>query len=250
MNGAVLKEKLNQARILVPGMKEVDYQFAECIASLIGDEIVPEGFVLLVSETLAVMNTPPKREIDAKLSNDSKELVKECLANARFILQILDVVADKDFTEEVRKLCREVFGWETTHMVVVKDEEEYPEYVKAAVDWWSATIQRQGRTVSVGKLNLPAVTKEFTEDEIRAFRSTLAEGVMDELRMYQLASLRTDYGPWDIALNDAALAAGIESSAMIFFLPSKASMYISKTCVEVCLGYRGDHVVVWGESQY
>lgn len=241
MNGLTLKEGLNKARELCPGMSEVDYLFAERIASSIQDEIVPEGFSIIVAETLYDLKNQSKQE-------DDKVPAEEYLNNAQFILQILDAVADKNFTEEVRKLCREAYRWKTPHMTIIKDEEEFPENVKAAIDWWSARIQRQGGTVAAGPFRLPAIVHEFTENEMRTFRSTLAHGIMDGLDKFGSVNLVVDYKPCSAELISAARAAGFEDSA-IFFFPSKTKMNVRKNCVEVCSGYSGKFVVLWKKSR-
>ena len=81
-------------------------------------------------------------------------------------------------------------------------------------------------------MRLPALSKEFTEKEITAFRTVLAEQIMNDLNHTKTVILRVDYTP-DASLTKAGEAAGIDEALALFVFPSKTTMYITEDEVRV-----------------
>lgn len=247
MNGVELKEKLGQARILCPGMEESDYQIAEYIATkisdTIGDKLVtPNDLSLIVIRGYLDINP---RSWNRVPSSELPEFIgqnrKKCFNEMKFFLQILDVVADRDLAEIVRDECRDCYMWDVVHMVVVADDEEYPDYVKAALDWWSARIQRRVRG--------SGWNRELIKEELASFRAALAQRIMEEIGRSGAAKLNIDIDPTDRMLLDAAETIGIDAWDLLDVFPRRTSMCVTKTCVKVRIGSQRKYSVIWGNDE-
>lgn len=239
MEAIALKEKLNHARELCPGMCECDYQFAEYLATKLSDTVTPEGIVLTLSLLFNDVQEIPKGIFPSTDYYAVAEKRREAIiCQAKFVLQIIDAITDTAFSETVREECEKTFGWKVVRRVKMPDNENYPLNVKAAIDWWTGQIQRQGTTIEAGGISFPALTKEFSEGEILKFRSVLAHEIMFK----RASCLDVDYDP-DIHLSVAGEAAGIDRNHALFLFPAKVSMFIYQESVTVYS--RNSKIEIW-----
>ena len=124
---------------------------------------------------------------------------------------------------------------------------DYPPYIMAAVDWWTNAVQHpkmdngdRAMDIFMSMFGGSALAKEFSAEEMQAFRSTLAKGIATEVEAYGVAYLRVDYGP-EGALADAGAAAKMGG----FSFPCKTSMSVNEHSVQVAAGYGAPYETIW-----
>jgi len=252
MEAVELKRKLSMARDQCPWMLDCDYQFADYLASNLSDRVTPTEVVEILS---LLMMDMAKYEQDHNATIITNGFPRWCsLSNAPYILQIIDGVAfNESFSDEVRKLCAEAFGWDVPKRpnwhVDFDREDKYPEYVKAAVDWWTDAIQHSRKTIEAGDMILPALTKELSEDDVYGFRWELAVAIilsMDRCR-HKYMTIKTDYGPVDLVLLNAASAANIDDDEAMFMFPSKTTMTVTPDRVSV-QSWNNSAITIWDKE--
>lgn len=247
-----MRGRFSEARSRCPGMSEEVYQLSDYLAMHINEELVPSGIVIAL---MCTMDDIKKGRCGfCGHSGSSPEYLVEhksqVLAQACYILQVIDAVTDVEFADAVRIECKNAFNWQVPKLVIASDdlEKKYPAYVKAAVDWWSDAIQHpkmdngdDSLGMLMAMLGGSAFAKDLSDDEMRAFRSTLANEIESQIDEYGLAQLNVDYGPNRI-LSKAGQAAGITSQ---FTFPCKTSMSVSKSKVIVSAGYGAPNKIIW-----
>lgn len=247
-----MKARFGNAREACPGMSEEVYQISDYLSENINDEVYPTGMVIAL---LCVLDDIQKGRCGFASGKSFPEYFithrTQTLAQACYILQVIDAVTDAAFAGEVRADCENALQWIVPKRVVVSDDEVYPPHVKAAVDWWAETMQHpkmdNGESafgVLVAMVGGASFTKHFSESEMKVFRSTLAAGIMAELARRSSMMLHVDYGP-DRILGEAGMAAGIKSQ---FAFPCKTYMMISEKEVTVSCGYRAPDETIWRAS--
>lgn len=245
-----MRKRFGDAREKCPGMSEEVYQLADYLAKHINEEVVPIGVV----RTLACAMDDIKKArcgfggVDCSLPDYLIKHKSQVLAQACYILQIVDAVTDAEFADDVRTGCKNAFNWQVPKRVSVSDDKGYPAYVKAAIDWWAEAIQHpkmdngeDSLAELMAMLGGSSLAKNFSENEIKAFRSTLAAKIISEVERHGCIRLSVDYGP-DRILSEAGEAAGITSE---FAYPCKTSMNVSKDEVTVSAGYAAPHETIW-----
>ncbi len=245
-----MKKRFSEARVKCHGMPEEVYQLADYLAKHINEEVVPTGITIALICTMDDIN---KGRCGFGGGNCSfpdffVEHKSQVLAQACYILQIVDEITDAEFADAVRTECKDAFHWNVPKRVSVSDDNEYPAYVKAAIDWWAEAIQHpkmDNGDNSLGNLMAmlggSSLAKNFSEDEMRAFRSTLATGIISDIEKFGCAQLNVDYGP-DRILHEAGEAAGITSG---FAFPCKTYMRVSKDKVTVSAGHAAPNETIW-----
>jgi hypothetical protein len=248
-----MRKRLSDTRTKCPGMSEEVYQLADYLAKHINEEIVPRGVVIILICTMDDIN---KGRCgfgggDCSFPDYFIEHKSQVLAQACYILQIIDEVTDAEFANDVRTECKNTFHWNVPKRVSVSDDNEYPAYVTAAIDWWAEAIQHpkmDNGSNSLGSLMAmlggSSLAKNFSEEEMKNFRSKLAAGIISEIEKYGCAQLRVDYGP-DGILYEAGEAAGITNG---FAFPCKTYMRVSKDEVTVSAGYAAPNETIWKYS--
>ena len=208
-------------------MPEDVYSFAECVFENSSERLFPMGVVMAIALTLS--------DID-----------EQSYKNAKFILQVIDVITNEAFADEVRFGCKEVFGWEVTRRVKNTDGEMLAEYycpsIVAAVDWWTGQIQL-GDMSGFGNI-MPSLYKQFSVDEIYRFRWRLTNLIDGALFHYGCVSLGVDYLP-DSFLKEAGMEAGIDQDLALFIFPPKTKMYVYPDSVEVFIGNSKNSITIY-----
>lgn len=250
MRAIALKEKLAHARDLCPGMDETDYQFAEYLAANLDEKSTPSGVVTTISLLMMDLARYRLDHSAVIISKGFPEYFRKnystAIGHAHLILQIIDIVADKDFAEDLRNKCFQTFRWTTARRVVVANRGDYPAYIEAAISWWAGAIQRQGRFLGdFVKLNV--ITKEFSEKELRIFSNTLAECILHEMRRHkgEIATLSIDDYP-DQILCAAIKTIGISPACAMWMLPERTSMTVRPNSVTVFRN--GSMKTIWNQE--
>lgn len=62
-----------------------------------------------------------------------------------YVPQVIDAIANEDFANEFRKICKELLNFDPPKRERKYDQNadidgDYPEYVKVAVNWWANAI--------------------------------------------------------------------------------------------------------------
>ena len=177
-----LKESLKNSRVLCPGLCEIDYTVADALSEAIIDcELPPSALV----QNLALVFARP----------DDNHPVED---DGVFIPQIIDAIASKEFADEFRNLCKDVFDWDTTQRfnVTTSGYEDKP-HIKFAADWWTGRIQRQTTTSTSrsGEKWPRQSLVQFTPEMISRFHTCLASEIEKEIgwNVYHTSHQKTKY---------------------------------------------------------
>lgn len=246
-----LKEKLKNAKELCPGMLPIDYVFADCLADYLNESMTPRNFALftcLMLEDIRDVQEETDKNALAAYPEVYKTKGEKMLRQAKYVSQIVDVITEPDYANDVRHFFKIMFGWDVVKRVKVVDEKEYPPHVQFAIDWWTGQIQRHERlTETEGRKNSVAA-KEFTTDEIGMFRDTLANFIMRECsKNHGFCHLEVDHYPNEV-LSIAARFAGVEERALRSVFPPLTRMDIHEESIYVAIG-RGPGEVVWRKAE-
>lgn len=248
-----LREKLTNARELCPGMSKdfyllTDYMsVTDYMSEYINGEIVPMGIVMLSDYFLEGLNG----------RNDFGLSLPQELANRRgfvkdeiqWIPQLIDAIAEEEFAAQVRQAWKEIFGSVPPKRVdttAVDTDTTYPNYVKAAIDWWANAIVSpkfdNGEALSeFFSFFMSRVTKEYTPAEIKTFKETLAKGIMDEMSMHGRCDLDVGYYPCRVLANAGNLI-GVNN---MYGYPCQTHMSVSVNEVIVRARYGALDEVIW-----
>ena len=127
-----LKEKLLDAENLCPGMMPIDYDFARCLADYLNEPMTPRNFALfacLMVEDIRDVLIETDEVVLATYPKVFKKKGEKMLRNAQYILQIIDVVTEPEFADEVRQFLKVTMGWDVVKRVKAVDDREYPHLI-------------------------------------------------------------------------------------------------------------------------
>ncbi len=255
-----VKERLRLARERILYMPRTVYQFADYLAKKLYDNADPGATVAAIHSALRdIRNVSISNPAYPALFAEDRE---QALADARFVLQVIDAVMDKNFAEAVRSLCRKQLGWNPFKWVKTLDRaklrKNYEPHIVAATEWWATAIlladradlsedpqyHYEGRRECS---NFSFILDGFTRDEMEHFRSDLAEHLSWDLKK------RSDNGAitistspeLDIALQSAADYTCVYDEIMEYVFPKNTTMYISAKKIEVYGAYGTEYIRVW-----
>lgn len=256
-----VKEKLSSSRTACPGLSEEVYALADFMAANANDKLAPTGMAVCLSLCLADI----QREENGFSVTDSKDipeyLVKhkaQVLAQAVYVPQIIDAIADADFAKEFREICKEVLHFDPPK----RDEKynqnadiegNYPPYVTVAVNWWANAIvnpkfDNGDDSTSAGMAFLMAMMvnskNSITKEQIAIFKKVLADEIVSTIESSswnRQCNLSVDYHP-DMLLLTAGQKAGIDD---YMSFPWKTIMSISAEKVSVSAGYGANWETLW-----
>lgn len=245
-----VKKKLSQSREMCPGLSERAYILAEYMSEIAPNKTSPLGLAVCLAR--AVRDTYQERwrkrtrkeELWNHLLLDAKRIRNQAVN----IPQIVDVIAEADFAEEFRTICKEQFNFDPPRYGT-SQQKEYPEYVKVAVDWWANAIiapklDTEGAAISsdlAGIIEEEEGIVSYLVEDINAFKATLAEEIMEDMTARGVCTLSVDYHPCE-ALEAAGKKIGVHQA---FGYPLKTSMTIWKYMVEVQVGYGAERKTLW-----
>lgn len=143
-----VREKLSKSREMCPGLSEEVYALTDYMAKVANDELVPQGLVMCFVLSMEDI----RRGENGFAFAESKEILEylamhktQVLAQAVYVPQIIDAIADEDFANEFREICKEMLHFdpprrEEKYNQSAEIEGNYTEYVKVAVNWWANAI--------------------------------------------------------------------------------------------------------------
>ena len=253
-----LKKVLSEdIRSKCPDMAEPVYEFTDYVAAHIGDEsIEPMGLVLTI---VCALDDVDKGRCGFCVGDHSfpQELVEhqfEVKMQAKYILQIIDVVCDADFAEETRALCKDALGWDTpkrTNLGEMEDDiedKDHPANIVAAVNWWRKTLVSPKMDNGNSQMGLfmallgSAVNSGNIKEAINGFCAELTKLLCEKFAAgTESVSLNVDYGP------DWLLAEAAEKAGARLQFPCKTHMWVKKDEVTVSYGYRAPYEEIWHE---
>lgn len=243
-------EKLNTVREACPGMPEEVYIFTEYLAQHANSELYPTGVVVMLLGAIDDFQNERCGFACNREQGFPEELRgrgKEILAQACYILQVFDAVFDEEAAQIIRTDCEQALGWNVPRRVTFVTEQEYPDCVKAAIDWWSETLQHPKMDNGDSQLTMlmamfggNAFSRNITVEQLEKFRHILAEDLTAELERSRSVRLGVDYGPSGV-LAHAASEAELDG----FAFPCKTCMHVSTGEVKVSYGYGAPYSVIW-----
>ncbi len=257
-----VREKLSMSREKCPGLSEEVYALADYMAKIANDTLEPWGMVMYLALSIGDI----LRGENGFASGESKE-IPECLSKhktqvwtqAVYIPQIIDAIADKDFAEEFRKICKDDLNFDPPKRDRKYDQNadivgDYPEYVKVAANWWANIIVNpkfdngdDSNADGMAFLLTMMVNSKssISKEQIDIFRKELADIIVEQMKSSRNGecNLDVDYEP-DMLLHEAAHKAGIDDMGF----PWKTSMVISKDKVSVSVGYAADWKTLWRKA--
>lgn len=245
-----VREKLSKCRELCSDMSERAYLLADYMSEISPDTITPSGLVECLSR--AIEDTyqerwregTKKQELRRSLLLDSERIRNQAVN----IPQIIDVIADKAFAEEFREICKEQLDFNPPKYGTPKQLEEYPEYVKVAVDWWASAILAAKLGIAgleeydcLFRMANGPVIGLYSEEKLLVFKTALAEEIMEDITAWGVCTLSVDYHPCE-ALEVAGKKIDVHQA---FGYPLKTSMSIWTYKVEVKFGDVGKFTTLW-----
>lgn len=245
-----VKKKFAEARTSCPGMSDDVYLLTDYISEVANDTLVPAGLALclaLVSDDLqkgrnGFQECKPLPEYISKRR-------EQAMAQIAYIPQIVDAIADEEFAKEFREIFKEIFGYNPPKRVNAESEVQYPENVRAAVDWWANAIQSpkfdNGDSMnSFITMMLYSSQKGISEEDLITFKDTLALDIIAELQRDGRCVLSVDYHPCAILAN-AGSKIGLNDMTSF---PWKTWMNITEQEVEVSEGYGAPMKTIWSKT--
>lgn len=241
-----VKEKFKQARTTCPGMSEEIYLITDHLSNIANNELIPSGLALCIALLMS--------DIDNGKSGFSTELPEIFITKKNILLremvyipQIVDAIASEEFATEFRNICKDILGFNPPKRVNAQINEEYPNYIKAAIDWWADAIQSpkfdNGTDINPLLMLFTQVSNSFTEEQIKLFKETLAKGIEEKMENFGSCTIDVDYHPCEILA-----IAGQKIGVRPMGYPFKTYMYITQEKVEVSAGYGSSYKTIWAKE--
>lgn len=258
-----VREKLSKSRESCPGLSEEVYALTDYMADVANNSLEPYGMLMLLVLSMEDIRGG-KNGFAVAESKEIPEYLKkhkaQVLAQAVYVPQIIDAIADEDFANEFRKICKASLNFDPPKRVEKYDKKadidgDYPEYVKVAVNWWANAIvnpkfdngdDKNTGTMAFFLAMMVNSKSSISKEQIDIFKKELADIIVEEMEFSWNGecSLDVDYQP-DMLLYEAAREAGINSDMRF---PWKTHMYISKDKVSVSEGYRSPLETLWEKA--
>ena len=231
-----VNEKFANLRNTCPGMDKDIYVLTDYIATIVNEELVPQGLILqlalLSSDIEKGKSSLEENPLPAAIVNNKKKH----MALLTHLPTVIDKIADKKFAKEFRKLSIDILGDEIP--IIEKKEynpiSDYPENIQAAVKWWANKIQEPPE-FNTDNLTPNSIIKILqgqsiiTPQKLNIFKETLARNIKIELDRYHYSTLSVDNTPCQ-DLKNAGDAAGINS---MYDFPWRTKMNIEEDKIEV-----------------
>ena len=183
MKAINVKDALVSARKNCLGMTEAIYQFADFLASRLNDTVTPEGLVMAIALAISDIST------DQHDSEYIKQNKRDVLDNAEFVLQIVNVMTDKEYSTTVRAVCEQVFPDWSPMVRLVPDKKfvfvpEERIWSWTAVMWWVGAMQLHTTmiTLSSGEKIPTLRNKNLTQEQINEFALLLFWAIDDDMQ--------------------------------------------------------------------
>ena len=257
MTGRVMdnvNKKLSKSREMCPGLSEEVYALTDYMAVVANECLVPIGLAIVLTMALEDVKRETNGFSNAIQKEKFKYLVEhrtQVLAQAVYVPQIIDAIADEDYAKEFRTICKEVLGFDTPkrtekYNLNAELDGDYPEYVKVAVNWWANAISnpkfdkgddRSSGTMAFLSRMMVNCKKSISQKQLNIFKKELANLIVTQMKQSWSGecTISVDYNPDEI-LSSAAQKAGLDTG---FGFPWKTGMRISQNKVTASAGRRG-----------
>lgn len=253
-----VNSKLANARNACPGLSEHVYALTDYMSVYANKCLTPQGLLLCFVICLDDIKSG-KRGIPESVEPFPEYLLShkvQVLVQAAYVPQVIDALADEDFSTEFRSLCKKILNFNPPKRQKIDDtnthfEDIYPKNVQVAVNWWANAIANPkfdngDKSASGGMASILAMMlsarNTITEEQVKKFKKELAELIVEQLDdSAYTCNLSVDYGPNHI-LSAAAEKADIPAG-MNF--PRKTQMTISKDKVTVREGDGASTKILW-----
>lgn len=246
-----VKEKLSKSRELCEGMSERAYLFADYMSEISPNTITPPELAECLQTAVTDIRQEErwrkiakKGELRWQLSFIAKKIANQAIN----FPQIIDVIANEDFAQEFRAICKENFNinppkYASTEFI------DYPESVKVAVIWWTNVISLLKTTsccssvsnflseISIEQVN----SKSYSNEDLHIFQATLASEILEDITAWKTCILSVEYTPCN-ALETAGNKIGVSN---LWGYPFKTSMTISKSKVRIKVGDSMEFKTLW-----
>lgn len=258
-----VKEKLSQSREMCPGLSEEVYALTDYMAEVAHDELVPSGLALCLALSMEDIKRGENGFAGAK-SKEIPEYLKnnmiQVLAQAVYVPQVVDAIADEEFANEFRVICKEMLNFDPPKREEKFDlyadiDGDYPEYVKVACNWWANAIANPKFDNGDSSLNsgmafllasMVNTKRSISKEQLTVFKRELAEQIVTQMKHFcNEARLSVDYHP-DRYLEIAAQKADIDSG---LGFPWKTNMHITEQKVTVSAGYCAGWETIWEKAE-
>lgn len=257
-------EKLSKSREMCPGLSKEVYALTDYMAKVAAtDRLGPLGMVKILVLSMEDIQRGGNRFAVAESKEISEYLIKhktQVFAQAVYVPQIIDAIADEDFANEFRELCKKVMNFDPPKRDEKYDqnadiEGDYPEYVKVAVNWWANAIVNPkfdngddslaGVIVFISTMMVNSKSS-ISKEQIGIFKKELADIIVAQMNssLNGECRLEVDYHP-DKKLYIAAQKASIND---YIGFPWKTNMRISKDKVSVSAGYVAPWETLWEKA--
>lgn len=258
-----VREKLSRSREMCPGLSKEVYALTDYMASVANDKLLPQGML----SCLVLSMIDIRREINGFSCEESNEFPEylskhklQILAQAVYFPQVIDAIADEDFANEFRKICKELLQFDPPKREEKYNQNaeiggDYPEYVKVAVNWWANAIVNpkfdNGDDSVAGEMTFLLAMmvnskNSISKEQIAIFKKELAQLIIEKMDSSFVGECRlgVDFHP-DRLLYTAAQKAGIDNN---MGFPWKTNMRITKNNVSVSAGYAAPWETLWEEA--
>lgn len=246
-----MREKLSKSRELCKGMSKEVYALADYISKVSPNINDPSELALRFSIVFEDIQNEENRL--SNKADESKELFEYLVANkeevlnqAVYIPQVIDVIAEEEFARDFRKICKSKFGFNPPKRFNVELGEEYPKYIKVAVDWWTNVIINPKIDNGIGLSNKSFalavnLSRSYTKEEIKTFKESLADNIVKLMEKNKKCKLSVSHCPCH-ALAIAGEKIGIDN--MIGY-PWMTYMKISENEIAISEGYEAEYETLW-----
>lgn len=241
-----VRKKLSEVRKTCLGMSEEVYAMIDYMSEIANDELVPTGLAMCLAMAMYDIEQGKNSMNGTELPEYLLSHKEQVLRQAVYVPQVIDEIADADFADEFRNLCKQVFNFDPPKRVNANLEGDYPEHIKVAVDWWANALASPKYDAALppnpkmeGAFIMAANSGAMhSEEEILVFKTTLAEGIKKELEEQYRCDVSVDYRPNDL-LSLAGEKLGLDS---LLGYPWRTFMEITESRITV----NGD--VIWSKS--
>ena len=184
MNNAV--EKFSKARENCVGMSEEVYAVIDYMSTVAHDSLYPQWMVMylgMVMDDVRRGRCGFAFSLDKKLPVYLRNHKNQVLSQIPYVLQVIDEIAETEFAEEVRVICKKVMNWDPPKRVKAELDDNYPVYVKVAVDWWANEVASRKHENGKDMADLPmkmvsGARNSYTDEKMKLFKITLADEII------------------------------------------------------------------------
>ncbi len=241
------KSKLKDAREFCPGMSDEIYEICNYMSNIANDTVKPETIALLI---VCILDDISKKKSGFPKATLPDYLIvhgNQCIAQMQYFPQVIDEIANEEFAESFREICEDKLKMYCPKRIRVSQENNYPENIEVAVNWWANAIQSpkmDNGTDIFAIFSVMLANKEYTQEEISEFKEILANNIEKEMKKNRRCTLDVDYGPCEL-LQEAGNKIGISD----FGYPIKTHMLITDDQVIVSEGYKAPNKTIWSKER-